>query len=96
MTPDLASLTSARRDIETQMREDFAPLDDRPLERMLDYKSAAGGAGASVLWHMLQQVVNHSTYHRGQVTTMLRQSGATPPAAMDLNACYRERTTPAA
>jgi uncharacterized damage-inducible protein DinB len=41
---------------------------------------------------MLQHVVNHSTYHRGQVATMLRQSGATPPKAMDLIAFYRERT----
>lgn len=27
---------------------------------------------------MLLHVVNHSSYHRGQVTTMLRQLGATP------------------
>jgi uncharacterized damage-inducible protein DinB len=25
---------------------------------------------------MLQHLVNHSTYHRGQVTTLLRQLGA--------------------
>jgi len=25
---------------------------------------------------MIQHVMNHSTYHRGQVTTMLRQLGA--------------------
>jgi uncharacterized damage-inducible protein DinB len=28
------------------------------------------------LWQMLQHLVNHSTYHRGQVTTLLRQLGA--------------------
>jgi len=27
---------------------------------------------------MLQHLVNHGTYHRGQVATMLRQLGATP------------------
>jgi len=37
-----------------------------------------------------------SSYHRGRVTTMLRQLGATPPKAMDLIAFYRERTTTAA
>ena len=63
-----ASLTSAWRDIETQIRAYFAPLDD----------------------------MNHSTYHRGQVTTMLRQLGATPPKVMDLIAFYRERSTPTA
>jgi uncharacterized damage-inducible protein DinB len=40
---------------------------------------------------MFQHVVNHATYHRGQVTTMLRQLGATPPKPMDLIAYYRER-----
>jgi uncharacterized damage-inducible protein DinB len=40
---------------------------------------------------MLQHLVNHGSYHRGQVTTMLRQMGATPPKAMDLIAFYRER-----
>jgi uncharacterized damage-inducible protein DinB len=28
---------------------------------------------------MLRHVVNHSSYHRGQVTTMLRQLGAAAP-----------------
>ena len=39
---------------------------------------------------MLQHVVNHATYHRGQVTTMLRQLDAAPPKSMDLIAFYRE------
>ena len=40
---------------------------------------------------MLQHVVNHASYHRGQVTTMLRQLGAAPPESQDLITCYRER-----
>jgi uncharacterized damage-inducible protein DinB len=35
-------------------------------------------------------VVNHGTYHRGQVVTMLRQLGAGAPTT-DLIAFYRER-----
>jgi uncharacterized damage-inducible protein DinB len=34
--------------------------------------------------------VNHGTYHRGQVTTMLRQLGAAPPKSMDLIQFWRE------
>jgi uncharacterized damage-inducible protein DinB len=41
---------------------------------------------------MLQHVVNHGTYHRGQITTMLRQLGAEPPKSTDLIAFYRERS----
>jgi uncharacterized damage-inducible protein DinB len=53
----------------------------------------SGAAGKSVFWHMAQHVVNHATYHRGQVTTLLRQLGAPPPASMDLITYYREPAT---
>jgi uncharacterized damage-inducible protein DinB len=39
---------------------------------------------------MLQHVVNHASYHRGQVTTMLRQLGMPPARQMDLVTFYRE------
>jgi uncharacterized damage-inducible protein DinB len=93
---DLDSVASAWRDLEAQIRAYFSPLDDRALERVIDYKSTVGVPGASPLWQMLQHVVNHQTYHRGQVTTMLRQMGAAPPKAMDLIAFYRERSAPTA
>jgi uncharacterized damage-inducible protein DinB len=93
--PDSASVAAAWREIEAQIRAYFEPLDDRALTRVIEYTSTAGVPGASVLWHMLQHVVNHSTYHRGQVTTMIRQLGAAPPRAMDLIAFYREREAPA-
>jgi uncharacterized damage-inducible protein DinB len=41
---------------------------------------------------MLQHVANHASYHRGQVTTMLRQLGAPPARSMDLIRFYRERS----
>jgi uncharacterized damage-inducible protein DinB len=40
---------------------------------------------------MLQHVVNHASYHRGQVTAMIRQLKANPPKSMDLIAFHRER-----
>ena len=43
-----------------------------------------GTESASVFWHMLQHVVNHATYHRGQFAAMLRQLGAEPPRSQDL------------
>jgi uncharacterized damage-inducible protein DinB len=38
---------------------------------------------------MVQHVVNHASYHRGQITTMLRQLGAPPAKPMDMIAYYR-------
>ncbi|HXV62997.1 MAG TPA: DinB family protein [Vicinamibacteria bacterium] len=41
---------------------------------------------------MFRHLVNHSSYHRGQVAAMLRQIGEAPPAT-DLIRFYRERST---
>lgn len=43
---------------------------------LIRYRTTAGVAWAAPLWQLVQHVANHSTYHRGQVTTMLRQVGA--------------------
>ena len=88
--PDQGSIRQAWREHERKMRTLFAPLDDAGIARVIEYTSLGGQAAASVLWHMLQHVVNHATYHRGQVTTMLRQLGAAPPKSMDLITFYRE------
>jgi uncharacterized damage-inducible protein DinB len=65
-------------------------LGEGGLTRVIDYKLLNGTPGSSMIWHMVQHVVNHASYHRGQVTTMLRQLGAPPPKSMDLIAFYRE------
>ena len=58
--------------------------------RRFAYTLMSGAAGESTLQQMVQHVVNHATYHRGQVTTMLRQLGAAPPKSMDLIHFWRE------
>ena len=50
----------------------------------------SGVSSTSPFWQMLQHVVNHASYHRGQVTTMLRQLGAAPAKSCDLITFYRE------
>jgi uncharacterized damage-inducible protein DinB len=50
-----------------------------------------GAERSGIVWQILQHVVNHGSYHRGRVTTMLRQLGAAPPKCMDLVVFYRER-----
>jgi uncharacterized damage-inducible protein DinB len=90
--PDVASVEAAWRELEGQVRAFFDPIDDRGLQRSAVFKNAAGVPGSFELWQMLQHVVNHASYHRGQVTTMIRQLGADPPKSQDLIAFYRERS----
>ncbi|HKY22482.1 MAG TPA: DinB family protein [Vicinamibacterales bacterium] len=89
--PDRASLRRAWAENEGKVRELVGGMDQQGLDRAVDYTLVNGQASRSVFWHMLQHVVNHATYHRGQVTTMLRQLGAPAPPAQDLIRFYRER-----
>ena len=89
--PDLATLRARWTDLEQQVRAYVDAAGEDGLRRVYDYKSLAGAAGGALLWQMVQHVVNHASYHRGQVTTMLRQMGAAPAKSLDLIAFYRER-----
>ena len=64
------------------------------LERSFDYRDLKGNPHSNVLWQTLQHLANHGTYHRGQVTTLLRQLGA-KPVGTDLIGFYRERAAQA-
>jgi uncharacterized damage-inducible protein DinB len=92
--PDVASLRDAWNDQESRMRSFFEPLDEGGIQQTIRYKSIlfAGQEVVSPLWQMLQHVVNHATYHRGQITNFLRQLGAAPPKGMDMIVYYRENT----
>lgn len=45
------------------------------LETVMDYKTSTGIAMKNKVKDMLFQIVNHSTYHRAQITTEWKQSG---------------------
>ncbi len=92
---DLASLGAAWSDVETRFRAFTSSLDDEGLARTLAYTLISGQSSAAPFWQMIQHVVNHGTYHRGQVVTMLRQQGLAGPQALDLIAFYRERAAAA-
>jgi uncharacterized damage-inducible protein DinB len=86
---NVATLRTAWIDHEAKMRAFLSDLDDAGINRIIEYTLMDGQPGASVLWHMAQHIVNHASYHRGQITTMLRQLGAPAPKSMDLIAFYR-------
>jgi len=46
------------------------------LRAKVSYTNLRGQTYAYPLWQQMAHVVNHSSYHRGQVTTLLRQLGA--------------------
>jgi uncharacterized damage-inducible protein DinB len=88
--PDLASIRQQWIAQEAKVRAFVDGLDPAGVSRVMEFTTLAGQAGASPFSQLLQHVVNHASYHRGQVTTMLRQLGAQPPKSMDMIAFYRD------
>jgi len=78
------------------VRAILAQLGENGITRTIEYRTFNGLVQAQPFWQLLQHLVNHGSYHRGQVTTLLRQLGAAPPASLDLIAFYRERGAAAA
>ena len=64
--------------------------EDGQIGSVIAYTDLKGNPYSQPLWQLMQHLVNHSTYHRGQVVTMLRQLGA-KAAATDLVAFYRQQ-----
>ena len=77
--PTLGTVRERWRTVEGNMRSYLSGLQDSALERPLSYTNFKGERWTYPLWQTLVHVVNHQTYHRGQITTLLRQLGASAP-----------------
>ncbi|MGA9118778.1 MAG: DinB family protein [Bacteroidota bacterium] len=64
-------------------------LSEKKLTELFEMKTSKGDVLKLVYWHSMLHVIDHSTYHRGQVVTMMRQLGAVPPNT-GMNTFFRE------
>ena len=78
--PSLETLETQLRAVERERTELVDSLTDEDVRREFPYRNMAGEPYSALLGELMAHVVNHGTYHRGQLTTMLRQVGATPPS----------------
>jgi uncharacterized damage-inducible protein DinB len=93
--PELESLRNAWMETEQRLNAFVNGLSQADLDRRMEYKTLRFGVYSNPLWQSLLHLVNHGTYHRGQVTTLLRQLGA-QPILLDLMHFFRECATGAA
>ena len=89
--PDVASIRIAWADHEANVRAFVNGLDEAGIGKVFEFRLLSGQESSAAFWQMLQHIVNHASYHRGQVTTMLRQLGAQPAKSMDMIAFYRAK-----
>jgi uncharacterized damage-inducible protein DinB len=72
---DIAAVQLKWAEVEKEQIEFVNGVTDETLARMLPVR-----ATHLSLAHLMQHMANHSTYHRGQVSMMMRQLGAVPVA----------------
>jgi uncharacterized damage-inducible protein DinB len=85
----LPALKAFADSIEQERHDFLRGLSEDVLQARLQFNDMAGTAYVEPLVQLMLHLVNHGTYHRGQVTTMLRQVGA-EAVALDMLYFFRE------
>ncbi len=88
--PTYESVKVKWNDVEEGFKIYLSTLTEEELVRTVIFNTLKGDTVTQKVWQSLQHLVNHSTYHRGQITTMIRQSGGIP-IGTDLIAFYRQQ-----
>jgi uncharacterized damage-inducible protein DinB len=76
--PTVDALHQRWATVEQDRNSFLQTLTPERLQQSISYINLRGQNLAYPLWQQVMHVVNHSSYHRGQVTTLLRQLGAEP------------------
>lgn len=74
--PTVDAVRTRLSTVESECAQFIDGLTDQSLGAAITYTNTRGEQWTYPLGHMLQHVANHSSYHRGQVVTLLRQLGA--------------------
>jgi uncharacterized damage-inducible protein DinB len=86
---DLAGLTADWFVLLDRAVEWSLKLNEAQWNDIISYKDSKGNSHQTPLLPIVMHLVNHGSYHRGQVASLLRQSGVTPPST-DLILFYRQ------
>jgi uncharacterized damage-inducible protein DinB len=93
LKPDDVASLSGLKNLWEEIGHDTAQwlggMNDKKLQETFTMKTLKGDTFTHQYWQAFQHLINHSTFHRGQVITMMRQLGVKPPAT-DLIVFYRE------
>lgn len=84
--PALANVSERWHMVEKEMKEYLASLPEEALELPMTCIGTRGNTWTYALWRMMLHFLEHQTYHRGQVTALLRQLGVPPPKVDFLDA----------
>lgn len=87
--PTLTDLKKLWEKVGHDLAQFLGTMTDRKLAETFVMTTTSGKQFTHTYVQALQHVVNHSSYHRGQVAAMMRQVAAVPPNT-DMIRFYRE------
>ena len=87
--PDLAECERMIDDLGLRWPNFLHDHTEETLARTIDYMNSAGQHVQQTVSDLLTHAVNHSTYHRGQIATQVRNAGG-EPAKTDFTIWTRE------
>ena len=87
---DWAALARRWKQLDEDQQRFLSQLTAADLTKSITYVNQRGETWTYPLWQLLVHVANHSSYHRGQATTLLRQLGA-KAASTDFLLYYDEK-----
>ena len=89
----IAKATRRLTEIDVDMMDFINQFPESDLEKSKVYTTTERKSHSNLFRHMFSHLLNHSTYHRGQLAALLRQAGAIPNPT-DLIIFYRQTNTP--
>ena len=92
LEPTLYDLRQRLRAVEVERAQYIASLPEGAASSMVAFKLMNGTEDQQPVDVMVRHVVNHGSYHRGQIAAFIRQLGVKPPST-DLIAFARQRST---
>lgn len=74
-----SAIRSAWEALDAEREPYLTGLSEADFSRPISYVDTRGRELSMLLWQSLYHLVNHSTFHRGQASSKLRQLGVVPP-----------------
>jgi len=78
--PSLKELKAVADTVGFEMAKFLGTMTDKKLQESFSMRTSKGDTFTHTYAQAFHHLVDHSTYHRGQVITMLRQLGVKPPS----------------
>jgi len=85
--PSAVSIRTRWRQVQGEQRMFLESLTTDRLEEVVRYVNPRGETWAYPLWQQLYHLLGHSSYHRGQMTTLLRLLDVLPRTTDFLDFC---------